>query len=883
MADWLPWVKDALREHEQKRPASDAASRYQPMEPLGQGGMAVVLRAWDRSLNRAVALKTLREELASKPDALRRFQREAQTLAKLSHPNIVTVYDVIEQGGRVQLVMELVEGSPLDQLLPRAAADLDGCVRLLAKVARAAHYAHGHGIVHRDLKPANILVTPAGEPKVTDFGLAHLLQSGTTMTRSGVVLGTPIYMAPEQVLGRPEGITVRTDVYALGTILYEMCTGRAPFLGESAEAVYRQVLDEEPEPPRRRNPKVARDLETICLKAMAKEPERRYATAAELADDLERWIAREPVRARPPSLAYLWFTRVRRNPVAWGVATLAMGGLVFAAATVWQQMAARARVRRDQEALGTLERDVLPIIDRARARLQAADRMQFSPTFSFDRWDEALAEALRLCDDAIARHPTFAMAHLERGRVRLARCDWDRAIVDFTEAVRLNGQLAAARLERARARVEQVFAIEHRVAAGSETEGRGTKSRELLRLALEDLQAAPAARLEQEERAIAEILLLFLQGRSDDAVAAARAKTDTGEIDDRGHRLIGEILHRGRRPEAVEPFKTLTDRRPGDARAWSRYAHMLCDAQRYREAETAADRALQLQPGFVEALVDRGLCRRHLGKVEEAFADYERALKLQQASGLALVYRANLHRVQRDFDRAAADLDEALRIDPEDVDAWSTLGMVHLERGELDRALETFGKLIAIKPDYPEAYCNRAEVHRHKGDLDRAFEDCDRAIELRPAYYEAWCNRGVYHIFRGHFDKAVADCTRAIEMEPNRAKAYTNRGVALRKLGRLPQALEDYNRSLELHEPDASTHYNRGVAHELLVSPREALADYERAAELNPSDPDAWTACARINMSLNRWRDAERDVLKGLELKPGDPQLSAWLRRCRER
>jgi len=287
------WVKvDQLvrlvADEKERAPALPDLSRYEIREPLGEGTSAVVHRAWDRQLNRPVAIKILRDAMVMSVLARQRFQREAQAAAGLSHPNIVTVHDAGEAAGRPYLVMELVEGRPLNEILKAGASDERTLLELLEKVARGLECAHAKGIVHRDLKPANILVTPAGEPKLGDFGLAHLVDSQTELTRAGAALGTPMYMSPEQVRGDSRSISPRTDVYALGAVLYEAVLGQPPHLGDSVQEIFSRIEREEPPVPRELRPKISRDLETIILKAIDKKPHRRYATALAFAEDLRR-------------------------------------------------------------------------------------------------------------------------------------------------------------------------------------------------------------------------------------------------------------------------------------------------------------------------------------------------------------------------------------------------------------------------------------------------------------------------------------------------------------------------------------------------------------------------------------------------------------------
>jgi serine/threonine protein kinase len=275
---------------------------YEILGELGSGGMGAVYRARQVSLNRPVALKVIRAGAQARPEDLMRFRAEAEAVARLRHPNIVQIYEIGEHEGRPYLALELVDGGSLAQRLggtplpPRQAADL------LTQLAEAVHAAHQARVVHRDLKPANVLLSGGGVPKMTDFGLAKLLDADTGQTRSGAILGTPSYMAPEQATGRNKDVGPATDIYALGAILYETLTGRPPFTGATVLDTLEQVRSQEPVPPRYLQPKVPRDLETICLKCLRKDPGRRYGSARELAEDLRRFERGEPIHARSYSL-----------------------------------------------------------------------------------------------------------------------------------------------------------------------------------------------------------------------------------------------------------------------------------------------------------------------------------------------------------------------------------------------------------------------------------------------------------------------------------------------------------------------------------------------------------------------------------------------------
>ena len=289
---------------------------YEVQTVLGHGGMGVVYKAWHRGLQRPVALKMLLAGEFARSEERERLLREAKAVASLRQVNIVQVYDVGDLNGRPYFTMEFVEGGNLAQKLAGTPQPARQAAALVATIAEAIHVAHQSGLVHRDLKPGNILLTANGIPKITDFGLARSLADEGGLTLSGVTLGTPSYMAPEQARGRKNTMGPAVDVYALGAILYEMLTGRPPFLAESASATVQQVLADDPVPPSRLNPQVPRDLETIGLKCLRKEPERRYASAAALADDLRRFERGEPITARPVGRIERLARWARRRPTA---------------------------------------------------------------------------------------------------------------------------------------------------------------------------------------------------------------------------------------------------------------------------------------------------------------------------------------------------------------------------------------------------------------------------------------------------------------------------------------------------------------------------------------------------------------------------------------
>ena len=324
---------------------------YELLEEIGRGGMGVVWRARQISLGRIVALKLLLAGTFASEEARHRFRREAHTISRLHHPSIVAIHEIAEHGGQLCFSMDLIQGRNLSARLREAPPTPRQAVEWLLVLAEAISHAHSRGVIHRDLKPANILIDELDAPHLTDFGLAKELNSGSDLTLTGQALGSASYMAPEQAQGRNAELTAATDIYSLGAILYHLLTGRPPFLADSLTATLKEVVDTDPVSPRKLNPGIPADLETICLKCLEKQPAHRYATAQALAEELRRWLEHKPIEARPATLLEKSLKWCRRNPVVAGLTTLLgvalLGGLL---ATLWQLHRAEHFLNTSQDA-----------------------------------------------------------------------------------------------------------------------------------------------------------------------------------------------------------------------------------------------------------------------------------------------------------------------------------------------------------------------------------------------------------------------------------------------------------------------------------------------------------------------------------------------------
>jgi serine/threonine-protein kinase len=432
-------------------PLPPSVPGYEIAGELGRGGMAVVYKARQVALNRLVALKMVRAGAHATAEELGRFRSEAEAVAALRHPNVVQIYEIGAHEGCPYLALEFVEGGSLSQQISRDRAGPRQAAELVETLARAVHFAHQQGIIHRDLKPANVLLTADGAPKIADFGLAKRLEGSPDQTRTGQILGTPNYMAPEQAGDGGGPVGTLADVYALGAILYSMLTGRPPFVGPTPWYVLGQVRSAEPAPPRRLAPETSADLETICLKCLQKAPPLRYASAEALADDLRRYLAGEPVRARPIKdweRAWKW---IKRRPVVGGLAAALLLAIATGTVASWlfaaraERAAANARSERNRavaarartrEALDAMVSDVAGNSLTAQRALAPQQKAFLQNVLKF--YEEFAAEP---GEDQQGRE-RLAQAHLRLGMIRDGLGQHEESLMVIRRASELYAGLA---------------------------------------------------------------------------------------------------------------------------------------------------------------------------------------------------------------------------------------------------------------------------------------------------------------------------------------------------------------------------------------------------------------------------------------------------------
>jgi serine/threonine protein kinase/TolB-like protein/Flp pilus assembly protein TadD len=652
---------------------------YELLEEVGRGGQGVVFRARQKSLNRIVALKVISLGQWASKAHLKRFRVEAEAAARLEHPGIVPIHEVGERDGSCYFSMKFVEGGQLDQVARSAMTDsscgerepmpIRRAVELIAKVARTVHYAHGHGILHRDIKPGNILLDAKGEPHLTDFGLARLVESESSVTQTLDVLGTPSYMAPEQAMGNNSAISSVTDVYGLGAVLYQLLTGQPPFAGGATYETIRLLLNTEPRQPRLLNPKIDRDLSTICLKCLEKDPKRRYPSALALAEDLERWLKHEPILARHTGLLARGAKWVRRNPSISIMAAMLLALAAPLGVIIWKSEFARQPV-----ATGIA---VLPFENLGEQKENAAfvDGLQ----------DDILTKLAKIGDLKVISR-TSVMEY--RGKRNLRQIGNDLRVSHVLEGsvrragthLRLNAQLIDTRTDT------HVWAEEY----DRDLNDLFAVQSEIVRTVAERLNAKLSAseRASVEERPTQDLVAYDFYVRAVSMIYNAQVPFD--------EKLVN-------RSEAVDLLDKAVARDPNFFLAYCQLASahdLIGDTAHLALAKSAIDSAFRLRPDSGEAHL---ALARHLywGYSDCDRARVELALAQQSLPNNPQVCElaGSMDRSQRRWADAIHNLERACDLDPRNLPYLVNLGSMYLLLHDYDQHTKIMDRIVALHPE----------------------------------------------------------------------------------------------------------------------------------------------------------------------------------------
>ena len=756
---------------------------YDILERLGEGGMGVVYKARHFGLKRLVAVKMIRGGSQSRADQRKRFRTEAEAVARLRHPNILQIYDIGEAAGLPFVALELLDGGGLDDRLARTPQPANQAAQLMVTLARAVHVAHQSGIVHRDLKPTNVLYTSDGVPKITDFGLAKRIDTDEGHTESGQIMGSPHYMAPEQARGDSRDVGPAADVYALGAMLYEMLTGRPPFMGETPMETVRQVIDDDPVTPSRLVPRLPRDLETICLKCLNKDPAKRYESAEALADDLDRHLRGEPIRARRTAIWERGAKWARRHPVAATLmalaATVVVGGFLGTLEiqrrsnlaerqkieesnalrvvgmrtilSVKEELAdhkltniegplttLKEKIKADTK-LADLKLEVQALLDEFKAR-QAAE-------LSRDRDQERHAKFIGLRNEALIHDAKFTgldpSSNQEVTRSK-AQAALELYAAPGSGDSWVQGPLPSSLSDRDRAEIAD-----------------GCYTLLLVMAAAEPVPEAGMRRLDQAARSRPPTRAYHLRraaclDRSGNPAAATQERNRADQLQPTSafdHFLVGqEAYERGDSVGALRLFDKAIQRERDQF--WAHALSALCwlklkgPVQAKASLNTCLERETELAwlyilRGFASSAIPAPSPPEAALVFENAQADYDRAREIldrkpnDEMRYILLVNQGVLRMQHGKLDQAATDLQAAIRLNDRLSQAYETLAIVYLKQDKSDEAVEQFGLAIERKwkADLAPLYRGRADVnlartHSTPAQRAQALGDLDQAIRL---------------------------------------------------------------------------------------------------------------------------------------------------------
>jgi eukaryotic-like serine/threonine-protein kinase len=841
-----------------ERKPVDFGPRYQVEALLGEGGMGAVYRAYDRELDRTVALKLIRPELGADPTMSQRFRQELLLASKISHKNILRIHDLGEANGTKFISMAYVEGEDLHQMLKREGRlPVNRAVSLTKQLCAALEAAHAEGVVHRDLKPQNILLDKAGQVYVSDFGLAKSLEpDATQMTVSGQFLGTPRYMSPEQALAG--AVDHRSDLYSLGLILYEMVTGEIPFKAESTLQTMYLRVHEKPQDPRQVNPELPDYLVQIILRCLETEPGQRYQSAREILDDLESAQPSRPFPSRP--LPTVPARRTTRKFWYAGAGILALALLTFLALPTVRKLL-RPRASSAQSSRG------IPPASQGKYLALLPFRVigdKNALGYVSDGLVEATAAKLFQMKDIHLASPTAVQS-----------VNVDQPLEKIAQQLGVN--LVAQGTVQGTAEKMRITISLDDVAAGR-------------RLWTSEFSGVPQDLLTLEDKIYAQLVAaLELKPSSSEVAALNSHPTENAEAYDlylKGRENMRQQQDVKKVQGAIDLYQKALAKDSGFALAYAGIAdaslsmyHHTKDSFWSDKALRAAQQAEQLNASLPEVHFSLGSVYTDTGKTAEATSELKRALELAPKSDEGYRRLGQVYTVIGRKLEAIEAYKKAIELNPYYWENYDALGGAYYNFGENEEAVAAFKKVIELEPDNAAGYDNLGVVLMRMERWNDCIPNFQKALQIQP-YYATYSNLGTAYFFLKRYDEAVQMFEKAAAMNPNEHMVLGNLADGYRWAGRRPQALATYDKAIALaykqlainpRDAEAMSYLGQYLAKK--GEPKRGLELVRRARSMDPTDVSLVYFQAVVECIAGQKSEALKDLQQAL--KQGYPAQEA--------
>ncbi len=832
---------------------------FEILEMIGQGGMGAVFLARQVSLDREVALKVISSVGGAQTKNLDRFKRESKVLAKISHPNIVSIYEVGQQGPYSYFAMEHVKGVSLDKILSSirnakpdekaskvmhkcleaqasiyennlsedndssgAEIDTDYIVeisRIIVSIASALDYAHNKGILHRDIKPSNILIASDGTAKLVDFGLAKG-QTQETITITGEFFGTPSYVSPEQIR-KPDTVDCRSDVFSLAATYYECLTLHPPFGGDTVNETLTQVISREAVPPKKYCPRLSTDFNSVLLHALEKSPDDRYQTAGDFVADIRNILEFKPITAKRPSITRRAYKTLRRNPLK--IAIIGISILVSVLGYfVYSGYSQKRNVNLAKQ-------------------LHALGRQKGE----FGRFTEAVT----FFNKAAEVNPNYAEAHHDIGRCYYNLEQYQKAVEAYKKAIKVETDYASA-YSGLGASYEKLGSYQEAIEA----------YKKVIRINPKDTTAYNSLGFVYEKA-----------NRHDEAIKVYEqaVRIDPNNTFAYTYSNLAITYKRlDRHEDALKACKRAIQIDPDYAFAYWQLGTLYFSSHQYNEAIDAFKQAIRIDPDYVSAHSYLGFTYEVLQRYEEAITTFKRSIRIDPNCVFAYYNLGGVYHKLGRYEDAIEAHKQAIRIDPNYVFAHYSLGYAYHESSRYEEAVEAYKQTIKIKPEHVEAHHWLGYAYHNLGRYREAIQAYEEALTFNPNYVASYVNLGFTYFTLNSYEDAIVAYTKAVRINPDNALVYNELGAVYQKLGRNTEAVEAFKEAIRIQPGYMNAHSNLGFTYHALGQYEKAIDSCKQAIEIDPNSVIAYNNLGLAYYNLGSYDEAIKYYKQAIQIEP---------------